>query len=69
MSALHYELFFQRLTFKKGLCMDDDEDGDACFVPRKLFLFDIQDFWKVPQVCTCCNIYQDLYNIKQCKLM
>lgn len=48
MAAFHNEL--KRLVFKKGLGMNEDEDEDACFVPRRLFLFDIQDFSKVPQL-------------------
>lgn len=37
---------FQRLVFKKGLGMNEDED-------------DIKEFREVPQVCTCCNIHSD----------
>lgn len=43
-------LIFQRMVFLKGLCLEDDIDD--CLVPRKLILFDIEDFQKVPQVGT-----------------
>lgn len=46
MINVHKEL--KRQTFLKGLCIEDD-DEDAGFVPRKLFLFGIE-FSKVQQV-------------------
>nr|XP_034339469.1 uncharacterized protein LOC117693171 [Crassostrea gigas] len=47
MINVHKEL--KRQTFLKGLCIEDD-DEDAGFVPRKLFLFGIEEFSKVQQV-------------------
>uniref|UniRef100_A0A8W8K2L6 Uncharacterized protein n=2 Tax=Magallana gigas TaxID=29159 RepID=A0A8W8K2L6_MAGGI len=47
MINVHKEL--KRQTFLKGLCIEDD-DEDAGFLPRKLFLFGIEEFQKVPQV-------------------
>uniref|UniRef100_K1Q776 Uncharacterized protein n=1 Tax=Magallana gigas TaxID=29159 RepID=K1Q776_MAGGI len=47
MINVHKEL--KRQTYLKGLCIEDD-DEDAGFVPRKLFLFGIDEFQKVPQV-------------------
>lgn len=48
-NILKEHLNFQRQTYIKGLCIEDD-DEDAGFVPGKLFLFGIEEFQKVPQV-------------------
>nr|XP_034339468.1 DEAD-box ATP-dependent RNA helicase 42-like [Crassostrea gigas] len=56
MINVHKEL--KRQTFLKGLCIEDD-DEDAGFVPRKLFLFGIEEFSKVQQVVLQPNIAQN----------
>lgn len=56
MINVHKEL--KRQTFLKGLCIEDDGE-DAGFVPRKLFLFGIEEFSKVQQVVLQPNISQN----------
>lgn len=48
--------FFQRMVLLKGLCLE--EDNDDSLVPRKLFLFKIEDFQKGPQVSSVFMIYE-----------
>lgn len=46
MSAMHAEM--KRLVFLKGLCLEEDDDDQ--FVPRKLFIFKIDNLQKVSQI-------------------
>eukprot|EP00105_Crassostrea_gigas_P045627 XP_019929775.1 PREDICTED: uncharacterized protein LOC105345638 [Crassostrea gigas] len=61
MAAIHDEL--KRLVFKKGLGMNEDED--ACFVPRRLFLFDIKEFREVPRVEVTAHVSRNIPYIPQ----
>lgn len=64
MINVHKEL--KRQTSLKGLCIEDD-DEDAGFVPRKLFLFGIEEFSKVQEVVLQPNIAQNyLVEVPSC---
>lgn len=54
-------LLFQRLVFLKGLCLDEDDDDH--FIPRKLFMFRIDNLQKISRAFTCTSLF--LFNFMQ----
>lgn len=55
LATSYFRLFWSRLVFLKGLCLEENDDDQ--FVPRKLFIFRIDNLQKVSQVCTRLHVY------------